>query len=36
MQTILRRVGYPEPYEALKKFTRGRQPTRADLVGFIE
>lgn len=24
IQTILRRYGYPNPYEALKQFTRGK------------
>lgn len=35
IQTILRRVGYPEPYEALKKATRGRALTAEDLQAFI-
>jgi len=35
IQTILRRVGYPEPYEALKKATRGRALTAEDLQVFI-
>jgi adenylosuccinate lyase len=36
VQTILRREGYPEPYEALKRFTRGRAMTLADLHAFID
>ncbi|NJN17267.1 MAG: adenylosuccinate lyase [Oscillochloris sp.] len=36
LQTILRRVGYPEPYEALKALTRGRALNLADLHRFIE
>jgi adenylosuccinate lyase len=36
VQTILRREGYPEPYEALKQMTRGRALTLADLHDFIE
>ncbi len=36
LQTILRREGYPEPYEVLKGLTRGRAPTLADLHEFIE
>ncbi|MFL5807202.1 MAG: adenylosuccinate lyase [Roseiflexaceae bacterium] len=36
VQTILRREGYPEPYEALKGLTRGKALTLADLQGFIE
>jgi adenylosuccinate lyase len=35
IQTILRRVGYPEPYEALKGLTRGRELTLADLQQFV-
>jgi adenylosuccinate lyase len=35
VQTILRRAGYPQPYEALKALTRGRVLTRADLATFI-
>jgi adenylosuccinate lyase len=35
IQTILRRVGFPEPYEALKGLTRGRAPSLADLHEFI-
>lgn len=36
IQTILRRVGYPEPYEALKTLSRGRTLTADDLHAFIE
>jgi adenylosuccinate lyase len=36
VQTILRRVGYPEPYEALKGLTRGRAITLDDLGRFID
>jgi adenylosuccinate lyase len=36
VQTILRREGYPEPYEALKGFTRGKTLTLPDLRAFVE
>ncbi len=36
VQTILRRVGYPEPYEALKRLTRGRRLTRDELLRFVD
>lgn len=36
VQTILRREGYPEPYEALKRLTRGVVPTLDTLQEFIE
>ncbi len=36
VQTILRREGYPEPYELLKRLTRGRALTLADLRAFVE
>ncbi len=37
IQVILRREGYPEPYEALKAVTRGRAVvTREDLLQFID
>lgn len=36
VQTILRRVGYPQPYEVLKGLTRGRALTLEDLWTFIE
>ncbi len=35
VQTILRREGYPEPYEALKGLTRGRALTLEDLRAFV-
>jgi adenylosuccinate lyase len=34
-QTILRREGFPEPYEALKSFTRGRELTLEGLRQFV-
>lgn len=36
VQTILRRVGYAEPYEALKSLTRGRALNMDDLAQFID
>lgn len=36
VQTILRREGYPEPYEALKALTRGRPLTLETLRAFVE
>ena len=36
IQTILRRESYPEPYEALKRLTRGRALTLADLHAFVD
>ncbi|HNY02934.1 MAG TPA: adenylosuccinate lyase [Bacteroidales bacterium] len=36
VQTILRRENYPEPYEALKALTRGREITRESLHAFID
>lgn len=37
IQTILRREGYPQPYEALKDLTRGKaQVTRSDIHQFID
>lgn len=36
VQTILRRAGYPDPYEALKGLTRGRELTSARLQEFVE
>lgn len=36
IQTILRREGYPEPYEALKKLTRGQEISQDSLLQFIE
>ncbi|MBL7790715.1 MAG: adenylosuccinate lyase, partial [Saprospiraceae bacterium] len=37
IQTILRREGYPQPYEALKTLTRGKaEVTKADIHAFID
>src|SRR6266540_1787962 len=36
VQTILRREGYPEPYEVLKGLTRGRTLTLDDLSAFVD
>jgi len=37
IQTILRRAGYPEPYERLKDLTRGKDRiTQNDIAAFIE
>lgn len=37
IQTILRREGYPEPYELLKKLTRGKERIgKGEIAGFIE
>ncbi len=36
VQTVLRRAGYPEPYEALKRLTRGHALTLDALHAFIE
>lgn len=37
IQTILRREGYPHPYEALKELTRGNHPvTRDTILSFID
>jgi adenylosuccinate lyase len=36
VQTILRRAGYPEPYEALKGLSRGRALTLDDLRAFVD
>jgi adenylosuccinate lyase len=36
IQTILRRAGYPEPYERLKDLTRGKDRiTQGDIAEFI-
>ncbi len=35
IQTVMRRHGLPEPYEQLKKFTRGQPMTRELMQGFI-
>ena len=36
IQTVMRRFGLPQPYEQLKKFTRGEAMTRELMQGFIE
>jgi len=37
IQTILRRAGYPQPYERLKDLTRGKERiTQADIANFID
>jgi adenylosuccinate lyase len=37
IQTVLRREGYPQPYEALKNLTRGKaKVTQADIHDFID
>ena len=36
IQTILRREGYPEPYEALKQLTRGAKLTLDDIARFVD
>lgn len=36
IQTILRREGYPNPYEALKSLTRGHKITKGDIEEFIK
>ncbi len=37
IQTILRRAGYPQPYEQLKRLTRGKERvTQADIAAFID
>jgi adenylosuccinate lyase len=36
VQTILRRAGYAQPYEALKELTRGRMLTMDDLHAFVD
>ena len=35
VQTVMRRYGLPQPYEQLKKFTRGEPVTKALMQGFI-
>ena len=35
IQTVMRRFGLPQPYEQLKKFTRGAAMTREMMQGFI-
>jgi adenylosuccinate lyase len=36
IQTMLRRHGYPRPYEALKELTRGRDVDQKRIQRFIE
>jgi adenylosuccinate lyase len=36
IQTVMRRFGLPQPYEQLKKFTRGAAMTKELMRGFIE
>ncbi len=36
IQTVMRRFGLPQPYEQLKKFTRGEVMTREMMQGFIQ
>ena len=37
IQTILRRAGYPEPYERLKELTRGKERIgQEDIIAFID
>lgn len=36
IQTVLRREGYPIPYEALKSLTRGKEVTMSDFEVFIQ
>jgi len=36
IQTVLRRENYPEPYEALKAVTRGKNITKDVIIDFIE
>jgi adenylosuccinate lyase len=36
IQTVMRRFGLPQPYEQLKKFTRGEAMTQELMRGFIE
>jgi adenylosuccinate lyase len=36
IQTILRREGYPEPYETLKQLTRGAKLTLDDIARFVD
>jgi adenylosuccinate lyase len=35
IQTVMRRFGLPQPYEQLKKFTRGEAMTKELMQGFI-
>jgi adenylosuccinate lyase len=36
IQTILRRENYPQPYETLKKLTRGNEITQSSIQQFID
>jgi len=36
IQTLLRVAGHPDPYEALKRLTRGKAITRAELERFVD
>ena len=36
IQTVLRKVSYPNPYEKLKELTRGVQITQADIQEFVD
>ena len=36
IQTILRREGYPQPYEKLKELTRGKEMNAETIRGFVE
>lgn len=36
LQTILRKVGYPKPYEKLKKLTRGQQIDKTAIKNFVD
>lgn len=36
IQTILRKVGYPKPYETLKRLTQGKKISKDDIKNFIE
>ena len=36
IQTVMRRFGLPQPYEQLKKFTRGEAMTKELMRGFID
>ena len=36
IQTVMRRFGLPQPYEQLKKFTRGEAMTKELMHGFIQ
>lgn len=36
VQTVLRRAGYDQPYEALKKATRGKEIDQASMAAFVQ